>query len=247
MDDCEVQSSVVNEVLTLKGFVSDHGPPAFATSSQGAPGIARITAQGRARLSLRRRRTVPAALARAPLRVVRRWPSRLPLDGALPFTTAGDIQQDWLAQRGSRGVEAGAPASVCSSHRDSSRAAAASTPAGPETPNRTALAGGSPPPPGSTSFCPPCPPQLRRRARTKAASARGTGPPCSYMAKFLAALLGCTLPSKGASPMLEVGRGCVLQGLPSAGVSISDPPLGSPPLGKCVSPEGLLGRGWGRW
>lgn len=25
MDDCEVQSSVVNEVLTLKGFVSDHG------------------------------------------------------------------------------------------------------------------------------------------------------------------------------------------------------------------------------
>lgn len=29
------------------------------------------------------------------------------------------------------------------------------------------------------------------------------------MAKFLAKLLGCTLPSKGASPMCEVGGGCV--------------------------------------
>lgn len=52
----------------------------------GALGIVCITAQGRAGLSLRRH-AMPAALARAPPRVVRRWPSRLPLGGALPFTT----------------------------------------------------------------------------------------------------------------------------------------------------------------
>lgn len=32
------------------------------------------------------------------------------------------------------------------------------------------------------------------------------------MAKFLAGLLSCTLPRKGASPMFEVGGGCVPEG-----------------------------------
>lgn len=120
-------------------------------------------------------------------------------------------------------------------------------PAGPETPDGTTLAGGSPPPPGSRSFGPPCPPQLWQGSRTEAASARGTLPPCSYMAKFLAALLGCTLRSKGSSPMLEVGGGRVLQGRLWAMACTPDPPLGSPPLGQCASPGGLLGRGRGGW
>lgn len=62
----------------------------------------------------------------------------------------------------------------------------------------------------------------------------GTLPHCSYMAKFLAELLGCTLPSKGASPMFEVGGGCVPAATavcggarPLTGV------LGSPGVDKC--------------
>lgn len=188
----------------------------------GARGIACITAQGRAGLSLRRRRrAVPAALARAA--AAGRAPLALPPPprrGPSLYYGAGDIQQDRLAQPGSRGAEAGAPAAVCSSHPGTSGAAAQRSPQARTPPTGQPWRADPRPPPGSGSFGPPCPAQLRRRARTEAASARGTRPPCSYMAKFLAALLGCTLPSKGASPMLEVGRGCVLQGLRSVGRSV---------------------------
>lgn len=51
-------------------------------------GVARISAYRRAGLSLRRFSVLAAALAPAPPRVVRRWPSRHPLGEALPFTTA---------------------------------------------------------------------------------------------------------------------------------------------------------------
>lgn len=51
-------------------------------------GVARISAYRRAGLSPRRFSVLAAALAPAPPRVVRRWPSRHPLGEALPFTTA---------------------------------------------------------------------------------------------------------------------------------------------------------------
>lgn len=169
-----------------------------------------------------------------------------PRRGPSLYYGASDIQlvrltQPGLPQRGGRGARGClllSPGHLPSGSDE--------LPAGPETPDGTTLAGGSPPPPGSTSLGPPCPPQLWHGSRTEAASARGTLPPCSYMAKFLAALLGCTLPSKGASPVLEVGRGCVLQRWLWATANSPDPPLGSPPLGKCASPGGLLGRGRGR-
>ncbi|XP_036056250.1 uncharacterized protein LOC118591921 [Onychomys torridus] len=180
-------------------------PPAFATRSQRSSGHRlHHTAQGRAGLSLRCR-AVPAALARATAEG--RAPLALPPPpwrGPSLYYGAGDIQQDRLAQPGSpRRAEAGAPAAVCTSHPGTSGAAAQSSRKARRPRDGQPWRADPRPQPGSRSFGPPCPAQLRRRARTEAARARGTRPPCSYMAKFLAALLGCTLPSKGASPMLE--------------------------------------------
>lgn len=196
-------------------------------------------------LCVRHRPCPGAAAGRAPLALPtppRRGPS------VYYGASDSDIQPVRLAQprlprrggRGARGCLLLSPGHL--------RSGSGELPAGPETPDGTTLAGRSPPPPhGSTSFGSPCLPQLWHGSRTEAASARGTLPPCLYMAKFLAALLGCTLPSKGASPMLEVGRGCVLQGLLWAMASTPDPPLGCPSFGKCATPEGLLGRGRGGW
>lgn len=74
-------------------------------------------------------------------------------------------------------------------------------------------------------------------------------PDYSYMAKFLAELLGCTLPSKGASPMLEVGGGgCVPQPRLSAVAAAPRPRPGVPRSWPVQShfvcfPPGCLGRG----
>lgn len=72
---------------------------------------------------------------------------------------------------------------------------------------------------------------------------------CSYMAKFLAELLGCTLPSKGASPMFEVGGGCVPAAMAvCGGGGPLTGALGSPGVNTCTAslnsfPPGSLGRG----
>lgn len=135
-------------------------------------------------LSLRRH-AVPAALARAPPRVVRRWPSRLPLGGALPFTTAlGDIQQDRLAQPGSRGAETGTPAAVCSFHPGTSGAVTASSPQARRPPTEQPWRADPRPRPGPRASVRPAHPSSGARRGRRRRAPGGPGLPARIWQSF---------------------------------------------------------------
>lgn len=139
-------------------------------------------------------------------------PPTTPSAGPFPYYGNSDIQRERLALTAARRL----PQRGRLGRRTGLRA--------PRTPELRCQAAGVLTPPPSARLLPGSPLSPSRwpvsrgqdlaaraptRGKDRSSASGGTPPHYSYMAKFLAELLGCTLPSKGASPMFEVGGGCV--------------------------------------